>query len=113
MSWLKRLSSLLTGDAGGEGGDRDAYWLYVRCDRCGEKLRLRVDRKYEIQPDYQPDDPDFMQGGYVLHKEIMDGRCFQLMYAEVHFDSSMRVTSRDLRGGTFITVEEFAEGAQS
>lgn len=100
MSFLKRLSSILTGGAG-EGGERNAYWLYVRCDRCGEKLRLRVDRQYEIQPDYD-------QGGYVLRKEIMDGTCFQLMYAEVHFDPAMRVTSRDLRGGTFITAEEYA-----
>ncbi|MER3514902.1 MAG: hypothetical protein C4310_11415 [Chloroflexota bacterium] len=105
MGFLKRLSSLLTGGAEREG-DRDAYWLYVQCDRCGEKLRLRVDRHYEIQPDYDT-------GGYVLHKEIMDGRCFQLMYAEVHFDAGMHVTSRDIRGGHFITAEDYAAGEQA
>ncbi len=105
MGFLKRLSSLLTGGAEREG-DRDAYWLYVQCDRCGEKLRLRVDRQYEIQPDYD-------EGGYVLRKEIMDGRCFQLMYAEVHFDAGMRVTARDIRGGSFITPEEYAAGEQA
>jgi len=105
MSFLKRLSSIFAGGPPGEARDRDAYWLYVRCDRCGEKLRLRVDRKFEIHPDYD-------QGGYMLRKEIMDGRCFQLMYAEIHFDPAMQVTSRDLKGGTFITPEEYAaEGA--
>ncbi len=104
MSFLKRLSSMLTGGAPGER-DRDAFWLYVRCDRCGEKLRLRVDRKFEIHPDYD-------QGGYVLRKEIMDGRCFQLMYAEIHFDPAWNITSRDLHGeGTFLTPEEFATPA--
>lgn len=77
----------------------DAIWLYVRCDNCGEKLRIRVDRGYDLQPD--------PEGGYFLRKEMMDGRCFRLMYGELRFDRDYNILSQELSGGHFITKEEF------
>jgi DNA-directed RNA polymerase subunit RPC12/RpoP len=44
MGLLKRLFG------GGEPRDRDALWLYVRCDRCGHKMKIRVDRHYPVNP---------------------------------------------------------------
>lgn len=79
--------------------DQDAIWLYVQCDKCGEKLRIRVDRRYDLEPD--------PEGGYFLRKEMMDGRCFRLMYSEIHFDRAYNILSQELSGGHFITKEEF------
>lgn len=79
--------------------DQDAIWLYVKCDKCGEKLRIRVDRRYDLEPE--------PEGGYLLRKEMMDGRCFRLMYGEIHFDRDYKILSQELSGGHFITKEEF------
>lgn len=94
MGLLKRLFG------GGEPRDPDALWLYVRCDNCGQKLKIRVDRRHDLLRDYEA-------GGYRLNKEIMDGTCFSLMMARLRFDAGQKIISQELEGGTFLTREEF------
>ena len=94
MDFLKRLFG------GGEPRDPGAIWLYVRCDYCGQKLKIRVDRRLDLRRDYE-------RGGFKLDKEIMDGTCFSLMMARVRFDGGQRIVSQELEGGTFLTREEF------
>ncbi len=100
MSLLKKIGALFAGSQDkGNGG----YYFYVECDRCGEKLRIRADKHSDLSPNYEG-------GGFTLNKEIMDGRCFQLMYATIEFDSGYHVVSREIEGGRFITREEYEEG---
>ncbi len=77
----------------------EALWLYVRCDNCGAKIRIRVDRGHDLTPDYE--------GGYVLRKEIMDNKCFKLMHGEVFLDKDYKVVSQEVSGGRFITKEDY------
>jgi (2Fe-2S) ferredoxin len=100
MKLLKRLRGL----AGGEGRPRDpdGIYFYVRCGRCGQKLKVRADRRFDLVRDLD-------EGGYVLHKEMMDGTCFSLMYATVRFDDDKRIVSQEVQGGEFISEEEFAK----
>lgn len=82
-------------------GDPDGLYFYVQCDRCGEKLRIRADKRHDLSQDPE-------KGGYVWHKEIMDGRCFQLMYAHVVLDRGFSVREQSLDGeGHFISREEY------
>jgi len=37
----------------------------------------------------------------------MDSKCFRLMAAEITFDSTYRIQSREVQGGRFVTREEF------
>jgi hypothetical protein len=94
MNFLKRLFG------GGEPHDPDALWLYVRCDYCGQKMKIRVDRRHDLLRDYE-------SGGYRLSKEIMDGTCFSLMMARIQFDARQKIVSQELEGGVFLTREEF------
>lgn len=96
MNFLRRLLG------GGEPYDRDALWLYVRCDYCGQKLKIRVDRHWDLRRDWET-------GGYKLDKEIMDGTCFSLMMARLRFDASQKIVSQELEGGTFLTREEYEQ----
>ncbi len=89
----------------GKPAEDGALWLYVRCNKCGAKARVRVSLANDLSMD---DD-----GKYILRKEIMDDHCFQLMHAELHFDERRRLLSRELGGGTFIGAEEWAEGHAS
>ena len=90
----------------GEPHDPDAIWLYVRCDYCGQKLKIRVDRRFDLRTDFE-------EGGYKLDKEIMDGTCFSLMMARIRFDSGQNIVSQELEGGTFISREEFEQEEES
>lgn len=81
-----------------------AVHLYVRCNRCGAPVHVRVDLRNELVHEYDSDDQTI---GYQLTKEIMDSRCFQLMRAEITYDRQRRETNRTIDGGTFITKDEY------
>jgi len=80
--------------------DPNALWLYVKCKHCGTPLAVRVDLRNELSADYDA-------GGYVLHKEMMDNKCFTLMRAEVHFDAQHQITEQKIDWGEFMTQENY------
>jgi hypothetical protein len=100
MNFLRRLFG------GGAASTDRAIHLYVRCDRCGSPVHVRVDSRNDLLIDYGDDEE---ATGYRLIKEIMDSRCFRLMRAEVLYDRGRRELSRSLEGGTFITKEEYEQ----
>ena len=95
----------------GGGGARQSaggsiLWLYVRCNRCGEKIRIRLNRSTDAQPEYD-------DGGRLLHylirKEILgsSGTCFALMSVEMQLDGAGRILSQEPQGCTIISEDEF------
>jgi hypothetical protein len=108
MQWLRRLLN-----SSGSPGD-GAIHLYVRCNRCGAPVHVRVDPRNDLTIEYGDDETP---SGYNLIKEIMDARCFRLMRAEIAYDQARRETGRQIEGGTFISREEHdqlvARGEQS
>ena len=108
MGLFKRLAGFL---AGGDGeGDRNAHYEYVRCARCGEKIRVRVDLGSELTPEYESS-----EGTYHARKGVLgsgETRCFQMIEVELYFDAEKHLVSRYISGGEFITRDEFyAEAA--
>ncbi len=80
--------------------DPNAWWLYVQCGKCGAPLAIRIDLRNDISTDYETN-------GRYLRKEIMDSACFQLMYAEVRFDSNGKVAQQTLERGKFLDRAEY------
>src|SRR3712207_3199326 len=78
----------------------EGLYFYVRCGNCGRALRVRLDKRHDLLPDWD-------QGGYTLTKEMMDDRCFRLMRAEMTFDQNYVVKSQTIEGGEFITQAEY------
>ncbi len=86
-------------------GDPDGIYFFLQCGHCGEKLRVRADKRHDLQRDYD-------SGRLTWRKEIMDARCFRIMYATVVFDASYRVQTQEVEGqGRFISEEEYRTGA--
>ncbi len=100
MDRLKRLFSKPSSPGARGGDDPNALWLYVQCARCGTPLAVRIDRRNEISRDYESE-------SMILRKEMMDSVCFQLMYAELHFDEQGNITAQSVEGGKFLTREEY------
>ncbi len=101
MGLLNSLKSLFTTPA-----DPNALWLYVKCQRCGTPLAIRVDMRNELSANYE-------SGGYVLYKEMMDSKCFTLMRAEIHFDAKHNIVEQKIEQGEFITDAEYAQMTHS
>lgn len=100
MGFLKRLF-------GGESSsyeDKQGIYLYVACDRCGSRLRVRVDKQYDLNRE---------SGGYVWHKTLVDGKCFRPMSTIVRFDSSYEVVEAEIEGGRYLTRAEYETEAKA
>lgn len=94
------LRNIFGGGKPREAGDGDALWLYVKCNKCGAPLSVRIDRRNELSRDYD-------KGGMWVRKEMMDSSCFQLMFAEVHLGENGQVLERKIDRGQFLTEQEY------
>lgn len=102
MGILKKVLAALFGGSGAEVRDADGIYLYAKCGHCGAPVRIRVDKRHDLQRDYDT-------GEYTLHKEMMDGSCFTLMRATLRFNAAYRVIEQELDGGEFIDWETYRE----
>lgn len=97
MGFLDSMKSLFAG-----GGERDenAYWVYVRCDRCGEAIKTRVDLRNDLSLREE--------GGYMVKKTLVGSqRCFERIPITLTFDGNRQFIDSEISGGEFITAEEF------
>ncbi len=97
MSFLRKLFG--GGESSRPGGaDDEGFFLYVQCDQCGAKVRLRVHKQHEL---------NYTDDGFVWVKTIIDNRCFRPMQTVVHFDRGYNMVSYELEGGRYISRDEF------
>jgi hypothetical protein len=106
MRWLRRLFARQAGQ-----GSTTALWIYVRCGRCGEAIRVRADRRYDLASEMI--DPDEPGPAYAMHKDIVGDRCFQRIAVDLAFDQHQQVIGQQISGGAFLTEAEYLEAAVS
>ena len=88
-----------------------ALRLVVKCERCGELIRARVDKAHELQCEYErangsrtDEEEEPRPTGYTLIKELVGANCQNLVHVEMHFDSHRHITARHVEGGEFAEV---------
>lgn len=106
MRWLRQLVSLISRSR--QPGNT-ALWLYVRCSRCGEAIQVRVDRRYDLASEWR--DPGEPGPAYTMHKDIVGDGCFQRISVDVGYDASFKVVEQRIRGGAFLTEDEYRSTA--
>jgi hypothetical protein len=100
MRWFTRLFSRRSRQAGPA-----ALWIYVRCRRCGETIRVRADRRYDLVSEMR--DPGEAGPAYTMHKDIVGARCFQRIAVDLAFDGRVQIVDRHITGGDFLTESEY------
>jgi hypothetical protein len=97
MGFLKTLSNLFTP---GAKPDEFGYWVVVKCNRCGEVLRSRIDLRNDPSAEYD----EAGHSTYFVRKTLMgEGHCFQRVEVELTFDQDRRmVLNREIVGGQFV-----------
>jgi len=108
MGFMETLRRIFGGGAAGapaEPGDPHGLWFHFRCGRCGSVVRIRADRRNDLNREEG-------QGTYILRKDVMDNHCFQLMHAELWLDDSYSVVASEVSGGKLISQEEYEQEAQ-
>jgi hypothetical protein len=105
LKWFKSLFGGASGGAtarsGASDGDPHGIYFYFRCDRCGEIVRVRANRRNDINR--EEDGP----GALVLRKEVMGNKCYQLMSAEIWLNDSYQVVNAEVTGGKLADVDDY------
>src|SRR5512139_463151 len=104
MNLFKKLGKMLASPP--SKTDR-SYYFYVQCNRCGEKLRARVDIWNELSPEYEgnSDSPISYHCRKVL---IGENKCYQPIELRLKFDKNHKLAEREISGGYYIDEAEFS-----
>jgi hypothetical protein len=102
VSFLSRLFG-----RGAATGGGNVIWLYVRCQRCGETIRVRINRSTDAQQEY---DDGGRFSHYALRKEILGNRCPNLMSVEMQLDQGGRIVEQHAEGCVVIDEQEYEAG---
>jgi hypothetical protein len=86
------------------GSDSDALHIYVRCDKCGEKIHIRANKRTDVSQEYPEGGENAVP---TLHKEILGSQCQNLMYVHLTFDGAHRVVASEAERCAVITPAEF------
>jgi hypothetical protein len=101
MGFLDSIKSIFTGSA----SDEAAYWIYVRCRRCGEVIKTRLDLHNNLT--------ERDEGGFIARKTLVgSGLCFERIEVTLFFDPNRQLVDREIARGEFITAEAY-ESAQT
>jgi hypothetical protein len=83
-----------------------ALYLYVQCNKCGEKLRARVDMWNELTPEYEGSSEN--ASSFQCRKVLVgENRCYQPIELKLKFNKNHKLIDQQIVGGKFIDVEEF------
>jgi hypothetical protein len=88
-----------------------ALWIYVRCRRCGEAIRVRADRRYDLVSEMR--DPGEAGPAYTMHKDIVGERCFQRIAVDLAFNHRQQIVDQRITGGEFLTEEQYLAATTS
>jgi hypothetical protein len=116
MDALKSMLGL--GGGAGSAADRGLY-RYVRCNRCKDVVRVRINMANEVSElSDQPEEdgaisaPANPAARYSVTKGIVDSKCFRPMRLTILFDGRRREIESTVEGGE--VVDEAAwEAAQA
>jgi len=98
MSLWKKITSILSPPV---QGDPMAFWVIVRCNRCGEIIRSRVNLSNDLSAEYGGS-----RTSYVCRKVLLgESRCFQQIEVVLKFDENRKLFDRNVSGGEFVTQE--------
>ena len=95
MGWFHTLWYRLFGPAktGGDG----VLWAVIECDRCHERIPVRIDPRTDLQSEYR--EPGESGPWYTLHKEVMGNRCYALIHLYLEFGQHRNITAQQVSGG--------------
>ena len=99
---MNLLKKLLGGGGAKSPGDRSGLYFYVKSNRTGEVIRVRLHRENDLS---LSDD----EMGYFTRKTIMGQKGFDRIEAEFYFDRSKNFVSAEVNGGTLVEAEDYEE----
>ncbi len=117
MGFLSRLFSRFSEGKSGQKGytTKDGphgIHVYVQCDKCGEKIPVRLSTTAELQRREGPE-AELGAGAFFVRKTIVGNRCYQRIEATIDFDNRYNVVDSEVQHGRLLTVQEYESEDES
>ena len=101
MGLFKKLSGFFRSPG---GADAAGYWVYVRCNKCQETLKTRINLNRDLTVDYEGPHGQ----SYFTRKTIVGSSgCFQRIEIELTFNTQRKLMDREISGGLFIDEDDY------
>ncbi len=105
MGFWERVLNIITRGQGVP--DPMEYWVYVRCDKCGEPLKARVDLRSELSATFGEKREDTT---YFCRKVIVGSSgCYQPVEVTLTFDARRDLVRQEVSGGSFLSENEYVQ----
>jgi len=104
MGLFKKLSSLFSSSPART--DQDVMWVTVRCNRCGEEIRARVNLNNDLSAEYGEGGTSFICRKQLMGEASGERLCFQRIEVELIFDERKKLVGREISGGQFVEAVE-------
>ena len=105
MGFWERVLNIITGGRG--VSDPMEYWTYVRCDKCGEPLKARVDLRNQLSATFGAKREDTT---YFCRKVVVGSSgCYQPIEVRLTFDASRNLVRQEISGGSFLSEQEYLQ----
>jgi hypothetical protein len=99
MGFFKKLSEFFS-SSGTQKAPDYAMYITVKCKRCGETIRARIDLRNDLTINYDSEGPVLT---YFCRKVLIgEQRCYQPVEIELTFDGKKKIIQRQISGGEFI-----------
>jgi hypothetical protein len=93
MQLLRQLGNMLMGKS--FGSDDIGMYYYVRCNRCGEVVRVRINPMNDLSAKEDGE-------GLFTHKTVVGQRCYNRIEADFYYDSKRKLMNSQISGGTLV-----------
>lgn len=103
MGFLKKIADIFSGGASGRDSN-NGFFVYVKLNRSGEILRLRLIKGYDISQDEK--------GNYFCRKNLIGTRHFERATADFTFDRNYNLTGAAIEGGELSDAASFEKQEQ-
>ena len=83
--------------------DPAGYIIEVKCDRCQEIVRTRINLYNDLSLVGSDEINDAVSASYVCNKTLMgSGHCFQRIQVKLLFDQNRKLVGKQIEEGTFL-----------
>ena|SRR5579859_1329659 len=105
QNFFKSLAQIFTGSSNPLSGDPDGLYYYVRCNLCGEVIRVRLHRYNDLSVEYgeNGEKGDTFRAG----KVIVGKRCYNRIEAEFTFDRNRKLIDQKITGGKLAEASDY------
>jgi hypothetical protein len=105
---LDALKSIFGGAGAGDGAVDRGLYVFVRCNRCQDVVRVRINMANEVselsdEPEEGEAPVERPSGArYAITKGVVDTKCFRPMRLTILFDGRRHEIERSVEGGEVV-----------